>query len=186
MCRLSCSLRNNHYNDTNPRFSGVIPEKCHKPLPQLALVAVDRADGDAQPRSNRFRRIARLHQLQHAAQVVGQLGAELLAIHAGNRLRHRSRRARLLLPLQGEVVLLQSLASLLRPLVFAHDIQRQQSQQAQVGRFLVVRESACALAVAQTDLCDAVVRVVWVQSQMQALSVNALWDTDGHRVLLQV
>jgi len=91
-----------------------------------------------------------------------------------------------LLPLLGEVVLLQSQASLLRPLVFAHDIQRQQSQQAQVGRFLVVRESACALVIAQADLRNAVVRVVWVQSQMQALSVNALWDTDGHRVLLQV
>jgi len=91
-----------------------------------------------------------------------------------------------LLPLQGEVVVFQSQASLLRPLVFAHDIQRQQSQQAQVGRLLVVRESACALVIAQADLCDAVARVVWVQSQMQALSVNALWDTDGHRVLLQV
>jgi hypothetical protein len=33
-----------------------------------------------------------------------------------------------LLLLLGEVVLLQSLASLLRALVFAHDIQRQQSQ----------------------------------------------------------
>jgi hypothetical protein len=92
------------------------------------LVAVDRADGDAQPRGNRFGRIPCLHPFQRATQVVGQLGAELLAIHAGNRLRHRRGRARLLLPLQGEVVLLQSQASLLRPLVFAHDIQRQQSQ----------------------------------------------------------
>jgi hypothetical protein len=32
------------------------------------------------------------------------------------------------LPLQGEVVVFQSQASLLRALVFAHDIQRQQSQ----------------------------------------------------------
>jgi hypothetical protein len=114
-------------NDTNPRFSGVISEKRHKPLPQLALVAVDRADGDAQLRGNRFRRIARLHPLQRAAQVVRQLSAKPLAVHAGNRLRHRRGRARLLLPLLGEVVLLQSQASLLRPLVFAHDIQRQQS-----------------------------------------------------------
>jgi hypothetical protein len=45
-------------NDTNPRFSGVISEEFHKSLPQLALVAVDRADGDTQLRSNRFRRIA--------------------------------------------------------------------------------------------------------------------------------
>jgi hypothetical protein len=91
------------------------------------LVAVNRANGDAQPRGNRFRRIARLHQLQRAAQVVRQLGAKPLAVHAGNRLRHRRGRAGVLLPLLGEVVLLQSLASLLRALVFAHDIQRQQS-----------------------------------------------------------
>jgi hypothetical protein len=91
-----------------------------------------------------------------------------------------------LLPLLGEVVLLQSLASLLRALVFAHDIQHQQSQQAQVGRLLVVRERACAFVVAQADLRDAVARVVWVQPQLQALSVDALQDADGHRVLLQV
>jgi hypothetical protein len=86
-----------------------------------------------------------------------------------------------LLPLLGEVVLLQSLASLLRPLVFAHNIQRQQSQQAQVGRLLVVRERACALVIAQADLRNAVVRVVWVQSQLRALAVDALQDADGHR-----
>ena len=91
------------------------------------LVAVDRANGNTQLRGNRFGRIPCLHPFQRATQVVGQLGAELLAIHAGNRLRHRSGRAYLLLPLLDEVVLLQSQASLLRPLVFAHDIQRQQS-----------------------------------------------------------
>ena len=91
------------------------------------LVAVDRADGDAQPRGNRFGRVSRLHLLQRAAQVVRQLGAKPLAVHAGNRPRHRRGRTGVLLPLLGEVVLLQSLASLLRALVFAHDIQRQQS-----------------------------------------------------------
>jgi hypothetical protein len=62
--------------------------------------------------------------------------------------------------LLGEIVLLQSQASLLRPLVFAHNIQRQQSQQVQVGRRFVLRERACAFVVAQADLCDAVARVV--------------------------